>query len=99
MIEPSLWCLSHEYARLVIGSPSFSALGPQWHFHALLTYCTPWDNAAGILIHAEAGGYAAHWDGSVHAPSAFGRGVLLAPDKASWHAIRRWVAGFAEIPG
>jgi fructose-1,6-bisphosphatase/inositol monophosphatase family enzyme len=98
VLEPSLWSICHEYARLVTGSPSFSALGSQWHFHGLLSYCTPWDNAAGILIHGESGGYSAHWDGTAHRPNAFGRGVLLAPDQASWHNIRRWVSSFAEIP-
>ncbi len=98
MFMGMIGCLCHEYARLLVGSPAFSSPDPQWHFHSTLTYCTPWDNAAGILIHREAGGYNAHWDGAPFTPATFGRGVLLAPDPDSWQQIRRWVQDFCTLP-
>jgi fructose-1,6-bisphosphatase/inositol monophosphatase family enzyme len=97
-LDTPLLSMAHEYARLAIGAPAMSARGAQWHFHATLGFCTPWDNAAGILIHAEAGGYGAHWNGDPYTPSAYGRGVLLAPDQPSWHALRNWAALITDLP-
>ncbi|MEX0405888.1 inositol monophosphatase family protein [Aquibium sp. LZ166] len=47
----------------------------------------PWDHAAGSLIHAEAGGYNARFDGSAYRPSLTAGGLLAAPDEASWRAL------------
>ncbi|TIU88355.1 MAG: inositol monophosphatase, partial [Mesorhizobium sp.] len=47
------------------------------------------DHLAGVLIHAEAGGYAARFDGSDYLPSHVGGGLLVAPDKESWRELRR----------
>lgn len=48
----------------------------------------PWDHAAGELIHREAGGYATCLDARRYMPAAPGDGgLLLAPDRESWHAI------------
>lgn len=88
----------HDYARLVVGVPHFSKTLPQMHFHCWKETCTPWDNAAGILIHAEAGGYSAHWNEAPFAPSHYGRGILSAPDKDSWHAMREWIETFCKLP-
>ncbi len=49
---------------------------------------TPWDHAAGELIHREAGGYAARIDGSAYKPHHRDGGLLLAPDTASWGELR-----------
>ena len=48
---------------------------------------SPWDHAAGWLIHREAGGYSAMLDGTDYRPELRAGGLLLAPDKASWQAI------------
>jgi fructose-1,6-bisphosphatase/inositol monophosphatase family enzyme len=68
-------CAAHEY-RLVAGG----------HAH-LLVYnkLMPWDHAPGWLIHAEAGGYAAQFDGQPYDPARHRAGGLIcAPDRASW---------------
>jgi fructose-1,6-bisphosphatase/inositol monophosphatase family enzyme len=56
------------------------------HF-ALYHRLTPWDHAAGELIHREAGGHAARLDGSPYRPEHRSGGLLLAPDEASWTAL------------
>ncbi len=88
----------HEYASLVVREPHFSKKMEPIHFHSMYCTCTPWDNAAGIMIHAEAGGYTAHWNGEPFAPADHGRGVLSAPDKESWEALRDWIASFCKLP-
>jgi len=88
----------HDYARLVVGEPHFSGHVTQMHFHCWRNTCTPWDNAAGILISDEAGGYSAHWNKESFAPSHYKRGILSAPDHESWCEIRNWVASFCALP-
>jgi fructose-1,6-bisphosphatase/inositol monophosphatase family enzyme len=68
-------CAAHEY-RLVAGG----------HAH-LLVYnrLLPWDHAPGWLLHAEAGGYAAQFDGRPYDPARVrGGGLIVAPDRAGW---------------
>jgi fructose-1,6-bisphosphatase/inositol monophosphatase family enzyme len=68
-------CAAHEY-RLAAGG----------HAH-LLVYnkLMPWDHAPGWLIHAEAGGHAARFDGQPYDPARHRDGGLIcAPDRASW---------------
>jgi fructose-1,6-bisphosphatase/inositol monophosphatase family enzyme len=89
----------HDYASLVVDEPHFARrLDGRLHFHSTYATCTPWDNAAGILIHAEAGGYTAHWNGKPFRPGDYDCGVLSAPDKDSWMEIRSWVSTFRELP-
>ncbi|MGN6582028.1 MAG: inositol monophosphatase family protein [Bordetella sp.] len=75
----SLHCAAHEYRMAVSG-----------HCHILL-YNTlhPWDHAAGWLLHQEAGGYSAHFDGSPYKPTHRDGGLLLAPDETSWNEVRK----------
>lgn len=89
----------HDYASLVVGEPHFSGKTEQIHFYATLRFCTPWDNAAGTLIHQEAGGYTAHWNGEAFSPCHFGQGFLSTPDKSSWEELSSWVSTFCELPG
>ncbi|GLS40833.1 inositol monophosphatase [Mesorhizobium tianshanense] len=72
-------CAAHEYRLLASGHAHFVV------YNKLM----PWDHLAGVLIHAEAGGYAAHFDGSAYLPSHVGGGLLVAPDKESWRELRR----------
>ena len=66
---------AHDYLDLVTGKLHFA------HFKKLM----PWDHAAGVLIHAEAGGYGAMMDGSAYTPVLHADGqLLLAPGQASW---------------
>ncbi|TIM09661.1 inositol monophosphatase family protein [Mesorhizobium sp.] len=72
-------CAAHEYRLLASGHAHFVV------YNKLM----PWDHLAGVLIHAEAGGYAARFDGSAYRPSHVGGGLLVAPDEASWRDLRR----------
>lgn len=48
----------------------------------------PWDHAAGVLIHEEAGGYTAMVDGTPYRPDDQSkRGILSAPSKAVWAKV------------
>lgn len=49
----------------------------------------PWDHLAGVLIHAEAGGYSARFDGSAYNASHIDGGLLVAPSRESWEELRR----------
>ena len=51
----------------------------------------PWDHAAGVLMHREAGGYGAMLDGSAYAPTKREGMLILAPDEATWRQVRGWV--------
>lgn len=74
----SLRCAAHEYRTAAAG-----------HCHVLLySKLMPWDHAAGALIHREAGGYSARFDGQPYRPTQFGGGLICAPDEASWHLAR-----------
>jgi fructose-1,6-bisphosphatase/inositol monophosphatase family enzyme len=70
-------CAAHQYRMLAAG-----------HCHVqMFRKLMPWDHAAGVLLHQEAGGYGRHFDGSPYAPSNLYGGLLLAPDEASWDAF------------
>jgi fructose-1,6-bisphosphatase/inositol monophosphatase family enzyme len=71
-------CAAHEYRLVTAG-----------HVHFLL-YGTlkPWDHAPGWLMHREAGGYAAHFDGSPYLPSHLTGGLLCAPDRDTWALLQ-----------
>lgn len=69
---------AHDYLDLVTGRLHFA------HFRKLM----PWDHAAGVLIHAEAGGYGAMLDGSAYTPVLHADGqLLLAPGADSWRQL------------
>jgi fructose-1,6-bisphosphatase/inositol monophosphatase family enzyme len=74
----SLRCAAHEYRTLATG---FCHIAMYWKL-------MPWDHAAGWLIHREAGGYSAHFDGTEYRPAHTTGGLLLTPDQDSWMAVR-----------
>jgi fructose-1,6-bisphosphatase/inositol monophosphatase family enzyme len=76
-------CAAHQYRAAASGHYDFS----------LYSKMTPWDHAAGVLIHKEAGGYAAFLDGSPYTVRRRTGGLLCAPDKESWHALRDTLVG------
>lgn len=76
-------CSAYEYRMLATGAMSFGV-------NAGLS---PWDHAAGVLIHAEAGGYAALMSGAGYSPTLTEGHLLLAPDASSWEAVRAALAG------
>jgi fructose-1,6-bisphosphatase/inositol monophosphatase family enzyme len=62
--------------------------------HALLYWkLMPWDHAPGVLLHREAGGYAALVDGRPYNASVHTGGMIAAPDRASWEAVREALLG------
>lgn len=72
-------CAAHEYRLLASGHGHFVV------YNKLM----PWDHLPGVLIHAEAGGYTARFDGSAYLPSHLGGGIIVAPDMESWQELRR----------
>ncbi len=77
--EKSLRCAGLEYLRLARGDMHFG----------LFTKLMPWDHAPGIIVHAEAGGYAAYLEGGGFDPARMAAGGLLAaPDPDSWAELR-----------
>lgn len=69
---------AHDYIDLVTGRLHFA------HYNRLM----PWDHAAGVLIHAEAGGYSALTDGRAYRPRAEEGCLLLAPSAGSWTSLQ-----------
>jgi fructose-1,6-bisphosphatase/inositol monophosphatase family enzyme len=71
-------CSAHAY-RMTAGG----------HGHFLFYYrLYPWDHAPGWLLHREAGGYSARFDGQPYDPSDIYSGLICAPDRAGWEAVR-----------
>lgn len=71
-------CAGHEYRLLAAGHCHYLLYGRLW----------PWDHAPGWLLHREAGGYSARFDGSAYDPAMHAGGLILAPDRHSWVALR-----------
>ena len=72
-------CAAHEYRLIASGGAHF----------AVYNKLMPWDHLAGALIHEEAGGYSARFDGTRYRPSHVDGGLLLAPSQDSWNELRR----------
>ena len=76
-------CAAYEYRIVAEGLVDFSL-----HYKLM-----PWDHAAGVLIHAEAGGYSALFDGSPYTPTRFEGGIISAPSKDIWQLLRDELLG------
>ncbi|WP_395685874.1 inositol monophosphatase family protein [Aestuariivirga sp.] len=76
-------CAAYEYRLVAEGLVHFGL-----HYKLM-----PWDHAAGVLIHAEAGGYSALYDGTPYSPTRHEGGIISAPDRASYDLIRRELLG------
>lgn len=74
----TLRCSAWEYRAICSGAMGFT----------LTEGLMPWDHAAGVLIHAEAGGYAALLDGAPYHPGLTAGHLLLAPDPVTWGRVR-----------
>lgn len=71
-------CAGHEYRLLAAG-----------HCHYLFYgRLLPWDHAPGWLLHREAGGYSARFDGSAYDPALHEGGLILTSDRQSWAELR-----------
>ena len=76
-------CAAHEYRMLAAGHCQFLM------FNRLM----PWDHLPGWLLHREAGGYAARFDGSDYRPGMLDGGLICTPDKESYLALREALLG------
>jgi fructose-1,6-bisphosphatase/inositol monophosphatase family enzyme len=76
-------CAAYEYRIVAEGLVDFSL-----HYKLM-----PWDHAAGVLIHAEAGGYSALLDGSPYLPTKFEGGIISAPNRESWQMVHDALLG------
>jgi len=71
-------CSAHAYRMTAAG-----------HGHFLFYYrLYPWDHAPGWLLHREAGGYSAQFNGKPYDPTDIYSGLICAPDRDGWEAIR-----------
>ncbi|MCL2581558.1 MAG: inositol monophosphatase [Streptosporangiales bacterium] len=86
--HPWFRCGGHEYRLAASGE-----------VHALCYQrLMPWDHVPGWLLHREAGGYSAHFDGTGYDPARMAGGLLCAPDEASWQEIHRDVLSASRLP-
>ena len=70
-------CAAHEYRALISGNSHFVV------FNRLM----PWDHLPGALLHAEAGGHSAKFDGSPYRPGNIDGGLIATTDAASWQSL------------
>jgi fructose-1,6-bisphosphatase/inositol monophosphatase family enzyme len=63
----------------------------QGHFHFSLTYkMLPWDHAAGVLVHTEAGGICRTLDGQEYNPTMLDGEMLAAQSEQQWQALAKY---------
>ena len=79
----AMTCVAAHYIDLARGATQV----------ALFSRLKPWDHAAGMLIHAEAGGHAAGLDGRTYVPVHQVMPFLVAPTEADWRTLRQAIAG------
>lgn len=79
-------CSAHEYRLVATGGAHLVV------YNRLM----PWDHAAGQLIHAEAGGASAQFDGSAYSPLRHQGGLVCATDRDSLAAVRQELLGIAS---
>ena len=71
-------CAAHEYRLAAAGYCHFLLFGK----------LMPWDHAPGWLLHREAGGYSAMFDGTSYSVSVHAGGLICAPDAEGWRALK-----------
>lgn len=72
-------CAGHEYRLIAAG-----------HCHYLLYgRLLPWDHAPGWLLHREAGGFSARFDGSGYQVRESEGGLICAPDETGYRSLRK----------
>ncbi len=99
--NPDLGALRGKFARnLRLGSAAHDYWALVEGRSHVLTYrkLKPWDHAAGLLIHEEAGGYNRLLSGERYSPVVRDEmGVLCAPTEAIWRAVKE-MAEAVESP-
>jgi len=71
-------CAAHEYRMLAGGHCDYLV------FNRMM----PWDHLPGWLLHQEAGGYSAHFDGSPYRPHDRTGGLVCTSDRTSFELLR-----------
>ncbi len=95
--RPLLTTLAPKVAKVGrVGSAAhaYLALVSQRADFAVFTRLKPWDHAAGIMMHAEAGGYSALLDGRPYAPTMREGTPLMASDAESWERLAAVLTAF-----
>lgn len=80
--------LGNVFNARCVGQEYLARLKGRMHF-GVYTRMNPWDHAAGILLHQEAGGIARMGDGSQYRPAERGHVCLLTPDEELWHTMHQ----------
>ena len=79
----NLGCSGHEYIQIITNRRHFT-----------INYRTfPWDHLPGSLIHSEAGGYQANFEGAKYDPTKLTKGLISAPSEVAWKHIRERFLG------
>jgi fructose-1,6-bisphosphatase/inositol monophosphatase family enzyme len=76
-------CAAHQYRMLAAGHCHFVM------FNRLM----PWDHLPGCLLHQEAGGFSAKFDGSAYLPGQTTGGLICAPDRDCWLDLKNALLG------
>ncbi len=71
-------CAAHEYRMLAAGHCDYLV------FNRMM----PWDHLPGWLLHQEAGGFSAHFDGTPYRPTDTTGGLICTPSRAGFDALR-----------
>lgn len=80
-LKPVWWgSASFGYMLIVSGGAHYSAYRTK--------IIKPWDHAAGVMLHAEAGGYTSYVDGKSYTPLMGANHLISAPDRDAWEYLR-----------
>ena len=79
--QPAWWgSASFGYMMIISGGAHYSAYRTK--------VIKPWDHAAGVMLHAEAGGYTAYVNGEMYAPLVGANHLISAPNKDAWEYLK-----------
>ena len=79
--QPAWWgSASFGYMMMISGGAHYSAYRTK--------IIKPWDHAAGVMLHTEAGGYTAYVNGTKYAPLMGVNHLISAPNKEAWEYLR-----------
>lgn len=79
--KPAWWgSASFGYMLTITGATHYSAYRTK--------IIKPWDHAAGVMLHTEAGGYTSYVDGKSYTPLMGANHLVSAPSKEAWEYLR-----------
>ena len=87
--KPTWWgSASFGYMLITAGGTHYSAYRTK--------IIKPWDHAAGVMLHAEAGGYTSYVDGTSYTPLMGANHLVSAPNKEAWEYLRENLCAKAD---